>query len=486
MKSRAAIAEGLLHSTGAATLAQVVRILAIFATHLVLRRMVPRADWGLWNWAEPVFIALAAVRDLGVPSHVVRRRPLPLGNLLAVEGVWGGALAGLIALAAPWIAQLFATPRPDVALVIRVLAISLFIEGIASVPTTYFEAELAIRRALGAELARTATYCGTALLLGWLEYGVWTFVGAQVASQVVYFVWLWIRARGTIRLHWARGETAELVITSLPLGGVWLLGYATSYADAFILGWLFTDTDLGGYWLAYVNAYLVARSLQPPIGRSLYPAFVAFRDRPEEHFRAYRLGTILLLAIEVPAALFLAVNAGLAVRVLGGAQYVDSAGLLVWLAFVPLVDPLGRFGGEYLIAIHRERERVLSILANLVVLVVAGFLLARRFGPIGMAWANFLPAGALVVVWTLARVSRSGLRKLFVDLAWTYAIPVPLFAVAWFAGREHAGWRLGLSIAAGLAALGLFWRRFGGEFRDFFARASAVEAVAVPPPIAPQ
>ena len=38
--------------------------------------------------------------------------------------------------------------------------------------------------------------------------------------------------------------------------------------------------------------------------------------------------------------------------------------------------------------------------------------LAHRFGPVGMAWANFLPLGAPVLIWSLARIDRPGLGRL--------------------------------------------------------------------------
>src|SRR6187397_2087305 len=109
------------------------------ATHLALRRLIPPADWGLRDWTEALFLVLATLRDLGLANHVMRLKPMPLGNLLRVQIFWGAALAGAVALAAPQLAGLFETPRGDVALVVRVMALYLFCEGLSSVPLTWFE-----------------------------------------------------------------------------------------------------------------------------------------------------------------------------------------------------------------------------------------------------------------------------------------------------------------------------------------------------------
>jgi PST family polysaccharide transporter len=461
---------GLLQSIGAATFAQFVRIAAMLLTHLALRRLIPPADWGLRDWTESLFLLLATVRDLGLPSHVVRLRPIPLGNLLRVQLGWGGTLGLMVAAGAPILAGAFRTPRPDVALVLQVMVLYLVIEGLSSVPLTHFEAELRIGRSLLPELARTFTYCAGALALALTGWGVWSFVLAMVGSQAVYTALLWWRARPTMVLHFEPGKTLEMLATSTPLGSIWLLAFAVTYADALILGSRLPDAVVGGYMFAYIWAFFASRILQQPIGRALYPALVQFADRPEQQFLAYRLATKVLLAIEVPAALFLFLNADLVIQILGGQRYSDQAGLLRLLAFAPLVDPLGRFGGELLVSRHRDRDRILSLVLHLAALVGGGLWLSHRYGPFGMAWANFVPLGAPVLIWSMAKIDRAGLGRLMLDLVAVYCAPVPLFALAWWAAGDHLWLRFGLSALAGLLSLAWFWWRFGSRFMAFFAR----------------
>jgi O-antigen/teichoic acid export membrane protein len=470
------VSRGLLRSSAAATAAQFVRVAAIAATHLALRRLVDRADWGLRDWTEALFLILATVRDLGVPSHVLRLRPMPLGNLLRVQLVWGGAIAALLVVAAPLVAEGFSTPRPDGALVVRGMALYLLLEGLASVPLTHFEAELRIERALPAELARTAVYCGTALALGAAGFGVWTFVVAMIVSQAVYCALLWRGARPSLALLQQPGATPGIVRAALPVGAIWLLAFAVTYADPMILGGRFSDAVVGGYMFAYVWAFFASRVLQQPFARALYPALVATRERPDEQLEAFRLATKLLLAIEVPAALGLALNAPLATRLLGGRDYADAAPLLALLAFAPLVDPLGRFGGELLIARHLERARVLSILLQLAALVGGGLWLSARYGPRGMAWANFLPLGAPVILWALWRSAPRGLGRLLADLVEVYLAPLVPFAPVLLVPVERPWLRLAASAAAASLALGWFWFRFGDRFRAFFRSPAATAA----------
>ena len=125
-----------------------------FGVQLVLKRLVPAADWGLYEWAMPLFLILGAVRDLGLVYHVVRAKPRPYGNLLALELVWGAILVGLTFVGAPLLATAFRGGHPEILAVIRAMTIFLFFEGLATVPRTYFEAELRIGRAVWPEVVR--------------------------------------------------------------------------------------------------------------------------------------------------------------------------------------------------------------------------------------------------------------------------------------------------------------------------------------------
>jgi O-antigen/teichoic acid export membrane protein len=473
-------ASGLLRSGSAATAAQLLRIVGLQLTHIVARRFVGPAEWGPWNWLEPLFLLLATARDLGVPTHVMRLRPMPFGNFLRIEVVWGFALSAGVFLAAPWIAHAFADPGPQVVAGIRALAVALLVDAFGAVALIWFEGNLRLERTLLAEGLRTAVYCSLVLVLASQGRGFWSFVIAQIAAQSVFTLELWRRARREIVLHREPGADLRIVRESLPLAGIVLLTTAVTWADSFIVGRLFDPALLGLYAFGYAYAFLVFRILKEPIGRSLYPALVEFRDLPTEQFRAYRLATVFFLALEVPAALLLAANAELVTLVLAGESYLGAAPYLALLAFAPLVDPLGRFGGELLIARRLDRARVASLGLQLAALVGGGIALSLWLGtPFGMAWANFLPLGAPVVLWALARsAGRGQLARLGRNLLEVYLVPLVPFALAWWLSGDDRWVRLAATLAAAAVGLGWTWKRHGREFRDFFAG----RAEGAPPP----
>jgi len=479
-------ARGLLRSGSAATFAQAVRTLSLLVTHIVVRRFVPPEEYGIWTWIEPVFLVLATLRDLGVPTHVLRLRQRPLGTLLRVQTLWGGALGLLLLAGAPLLAQAFYAPGPAVVAGIRVMVAYLFLEGLSAVALSWFESTLRIERSLPAELLRSFAYCGVVLVASIRGLGFWSFVIAQILAQLLYATELWRRARRDgIELAHEPGSTPRIVRESLPVGAVWLLSIAVLFVDSFVVGRLFPSADLALYILGYNYAFLVTRILQQPIGRSLYPFLVAARERPVEQFRAFRLATVIFLSLEVPAALFLAANAELAVWILGGVDYLGARPYLALLAFAPIVDPLGRFGGELLMARHFDGARLLSLGLQLGGLIVGGVGLSLWLGsPIGMAWANFFPFGSLVVLVVLLRGSDRGfVGRLGRHLGEVYLVPILPFALAWWATPGSSWWRFAATAVAGLVSIGYVAWRHGAEFRAFFSgrEETPPDAPAEPP-----
>lgn len=480
------LARRFLRSIGAATFSQAWRVGVTFATHLVLRRLISPEDWGLFVWAEVVFLVLGAVRDLGMNGHVLRVRPRPFGNFLLLELVWGGALVLLGAVAAPWLAAGMAGQHPELVPVLRALTLFLFLEGVALVPLVWFEGELEVGRAVPAELLRNVCYAVTAVSLALAGKGVWALVVAQIVGSAVFALSLWSRATGRIVLHFERGATWRLLASSWRLALIWLLILLVRYVDRLVVGGLESAAGLGTYEFAYWAAFIVPMVVLQPVGRVAYPAFVALGSSRRRLFETYHLSTVALLCLEVPAALFLWLNADRVLELIGGEGWTGAPSLLRILCFAPLLDPFSRLGGEVLATRHRDWRWIAATTTTLLSFLLFGLLFTWRFGTVGMAWANYLPLGGVLMIHSLRRLAPRGVRRLFTDLLWVYLLPVPGFALVWTLFRWAAPTRpdllLGVSLLAVAAAAALYWWRFGPQLKIFFGSGGTAGAGDPAPP----
>ncbi len=457
-----------LRSSGAAIFSQAWRVLVTFGVHLVLKRLVPAGDWGLYEWAMPVFLILGAMRDLGLVYHVVRVKPRPYGNLLALELVWGGILVGLTFIGAPLLASAYSEAHPEILNVLRAMTVFLFFEGLSTVPRTYFEGELKIGRAVAPEIVRNLFMALVSVGLAVAGFDIWAVVVANVGAAVVYAVMLWWRAWGEIPLLYQRGQTLPLVRESLPLASIWFLTILVRYVDPLILGWRFDGPVVGNYAFAYQNAFRASEVIVPALTRALYPALVAFRAAAAKLFDAYALATLFMQSLEVPVAYFLFLNADMTLLILGGSQWVEAPTYLRILCFAPIIDPFSRLGGEVLKTEHMDRIWIICTVITLVTFVGGGIYLTGTMGPVGMAWINLLPLGAVLMAWALHRVAPAGFRTLTRQLLYIYLVPVPFFAAVWWIAGDRLWLRFGLSLVAVGISLAILWRRFGGDFFSFF------------------
>lgn len=460
----------LLRSAGAASLSQIWRIGVTFVTHMILRRLIPPEEFGLWSWIEPLFLIIAQVRDIGIPGHLVRDRVKPYANYLGLQVGWGGPLTFLVLLTAPFLALFYADHDQTTVQAIRAMCLFLFVQGLGSIPLTFFEAELEVHKTIPAEIVRNLVFAFLSLWLAIHDYGVWSLIIAHIVGGVVFSAMLWWKAWGELRLTWRANDTWRLVKTSYPLAIMAVLEQMVMRLDAFVLALNFPTEVIAVAGLALFMVFFFSRLLADPVGRALYPALVRYAADPPRAFEAFRIATLFMLTLAVPTAFFLLVNADHVALFLGGDQWLEAADYLRVLSLVPLARPLNIFGLELLLTRHRDRLLIVFSLLNLVSIGGLGlYLTSTELGGIGMAVAGYFPVGSLVLAWGVYQLSPRGFRRLWINILELYAVAAVLFLPILTVTSPQSWPRVGLSCLAGLLVVGYMVRRFGRAFGEFLS-----------------
>ena len=467
-------AKKLLASAGAATVSQVWRIGVTFLTHMALRRLIPPAEMGPWIWAEPFFLILAQVRDLGVPAHIVRDKERPYGSFLRLQWTWGFSFAALVFLAAPWLARLYDDPSAPIVAILRAMCVFLVVQGLGAVAMIYFEAELEVIKTIPAELARNAVFAGLSLFLAWKGFGVWSLVAAHITAAAVFAAMLWWTAfkeyRGG-RLVLSHSQSfATMIWISLPLMLMAILEQLVLKLDAFVLALNFPSEVVGTAGLAIYAVFFFSRLLADPIGRALYPALVRYSHEPGRAFEAYRVATVFLASLAAPLAFFLFVNAEAVALLLGGKEWIGAADYLRFLSLVPLIRPLTMFGLELLLTRHMDRLLIAYTGTNLVALGGVGlWLTSTDLGANGMAVAGYFPLGVLFLAWGIYTMNPERFAVLLRNLLLLYVAGALVFLPVDFFVSGMVP-RFVVSCLSGLLAVGYAWHRFGNEYMRFLRR----------------
>ncbi len=468
-----AIEPGAAHSTPrrflASSLASYwslgVRLVVGFVSRMVLARLLIPDDHGLYELALKVVTLAGALRDLGLIYHLVRDERRPYGTVFAFTAGSGVLVTAALVIGAPLAGRL----DPDLPGVLQIFALWVLLDGLGLVPRTFFERELRIGRLVGPEIARGLVTAVVAIGLAWNGWGVWSLVVADLAAAAVYAALVWRRAWGRMPLDVDPGLLPSLLRQSLSLFLVWVTFQLVTHVDLFIVRAFQSAAEVGYYARAYMIAFLVRQVVFP---RALLPALVEYRDDPPRFHAAFRVTTVFLLSCEVIAGYFLFFNAEKVVEVLLGSQWGPAVGILKILCFVPFLDVFSELGGEVL-KVRREDRVWLAVMAgNLASLLVFGIWFTGRWGAEGMAAANLLLLGNLLMAWRMHKIFAGAFVPLLADMALIYLLPLPLFAAA-AALPAGSWWRLAASALAAAVALGLLAWRYRRPFRSFLAERSA-------------
>ena len=480
---------GLLHSAGAATFSSVWRMLVTFGTHALLKTFIFPAEMAVWIWAEPLFLLIAQVRDLGVPAHVVRQEKRLYGNYLGLQLSWGGLLAIFVAFAAPILALLFEGRDANTVPILRALCVFLFIQGLSSVPLTFFEAEQRIVRTIPAELGRNTLFAILALTLAWRGHGIWSLVIAHIAAAALYTVMLWVAAwrgrperdeepmplrtgTGTFLGNgWLNQGARHLAIAGMPLMLLSILELSVLNLEPLLLGGVVPAEALGLAGHAILLLYLVSRQVADACGRAVYPALVRFRQAPETAYEIFTVATVFLATLVTGAAFGLYINAELAVLLMAGGEtaWLGATDYLRLGAFVPFLRPLTMFGREFLLVVHKDRLLIAYTLLNLLSIGGLGLLLTKQNGALGMAAAAYFPLGTLLLAWGLHQLAPGPFWALIRRLLEVYTLGLVCFLPVLLWPPESLWVRLvaSLGLAGVFVALALFRNR--EIYRRFFA-----------------
>lgn len=453
----------VLRSTMASYAIQLARLGISFGAKLALARLILPEGHGVYELALRIVTVASAIRDLGLPYHLVRDPRRPYGTVLAFTA----ALGALVTLLLIGVAPVFGRFDADLPLVLRIFAVWVLLDGLAVVPKAFFERELTIGNLVAPEIWRGVVIAAVSVGLAWLGWGYWSFVVGDLAGAALLAGYSWLKAWKKIPLKVEPDLVPDLVRRSFLLFLIWITLQLVTYIDIYIIGWFRDAATVGLYARTYGIAFLVATIVYP---RAFFPTLVEYlRDRGR-FVEFFRLSTVQLLGCQVVASYFLFFNAEKTILILFGENWLAAAPVLRVLSFIPFFDQFTMLGGEMLKAEHRDRSWLAIEGLNLVSLVGFGIWFTQLWGAPGMGAANYLLIGNLVMAWEVARVFGPRFRGLLADLAQLYLIPLPFFALAAWLAPAGSWTRFAASIVAAVLATAALVGRFWKPFRTFFSR----------------
>ncbi len=396
-----------------ALLSQLWRTVLSAITMVILRHLITPEEYGLWDWLLAVFLILAGLRDLGMHIHTLRLASRPYKTLLLHVFLSGGLIVLLGVFLGDKLLEIMLYQFSDLVYwSFIVMLLAFFLDGLAIVGVTYAEGKLMIDKVAIGEVLRNTVFSLLAIYLAWLGFGIWSLVGSYILGTFVFVVFLARKfGRGIIDTPFYHSGYIGMLKGALPIGFVWFTALLVKYVDHIILGNLVGVKEASFYYFAYFLAFLIADTLHAPFSRTLYPAITSDLSERDKMKLIINM-TLAYYTLVLPAAFFLSINAESVVYIVGGEKWREAAYYLKILAFVPIIDPLGRFAVDKLLTDKKEKWWIGANLTTFVSFTFFGYLFISFIGVVGMAYANYLPLGIFVIILPFLKYYKDFLKEL--------------------------------------------------------------------------
>ncbi|MHA6249952.1 lipopolysaccharide biosynthesis protein [Pontibacter sp. CAU 1760] len=384
----------------AATVANAV--MQIGYTSAMARLLAPEA-FGLIAISSVILRFGAYFANLGLNKAIVQKEELSQENIRAAftsSALLGAFFTVLTWFLAPLAADFF--ENPDVAPIVRVMAISFLINGLSATSVSLLERNMLFKNVSILETASyVISYLGVGVVLAYLDFGVWSLVYASLAQATLMALgsYLFIRHNVLFLFQWE--PYRPLFNYGSKMSFISFMEFLHQEMGTILIGRVLGSYSLGIYNRAYMLVNLPMYMLTRTLTKVIFPSFSKIQNDVQKLGRVYLSSITLLAAIVIPACMGIMVAAPEIVRLLLGEQWGDSVPVLQVLSLAIPLSFITMFAG-----IVCDAKAVLNIKIKLtavfIVAICVFFYLLRGYGLVGFAGAIFL--GELVRIGMYQRV----------------------------------------------------------------------------------
>lgn len=432
-----------------------VRLLA-FVVYATLGRLLSPGDFGTVAVAAAVIAWSSLLVDFGLPIFLIqaeRVSPRTRDTVFWI-GMGFAAVMGLVQIAAAdliagWIGE------PEVADVLRVLAVVFPLASIAGIQGAMFKRQLRFRAVALRGIVAVAASGLVAVVLALAGAGVWALVGQTIAFQAASVLALWLADPWRPRLSWDSSVARRALGFGAKSFGSFALDNLNGTADVLIVGHRLDAAAVGNYSMATRLVRVVLDSLVSVVYSVANPLFARAKHDRRLLGDAYTRAVTQAILVSAPALAVLAATFGPVLEIIVGPKWLGAAavGSLITIAEAIRV-PLW-FDRSLLYALGRPGAALVLDCVD-AVLLVGGVVIGVRWGLVGVGVGLCVRIG---VMWPArlivsCRLAGVGAARLTVREVRLWLAAAVCGGAAWLTLDVSQGLSTLLALAlAGLAGL---------------------------------
>jgi len=281
-------------------------------------------------------------------------------------------LYGIIYLIAPVISRFY--EYDELATVIRVMSLTLFISSVKSVQHSYVTRALQFKKFFWSTLGGTLVSAVVGIVMAYLGFGVWALVAQYISNNLIdtFILWFTVKWRPVLKFSFKRlkGLLAfgwKVLFTNLLM---------TIYQDlrTIVIGTVYTTEDLAYYQKGQQFPNLFVSNINTAISSTLLPVMSKMQDdisAVKYSIRRFlKIGSYIL----IPLMVGLAVVAEPLIRLILTEKWIDCVPYLQLLCIAYIFIPLQTANVQAVLAVGRSdvslKTEIIKRSSNIIILLL--------------------------------------------------------------------------------------------------------------------
>jgi len=404
---------GASSAFGWSVLNTVLSRLGTLGIGIVLARVLGPESFGTFAVALVALMAVLSFNELGVSLAIVRwpgdpARIVPTVNTISVAG--STLFCGAAIVAAP--AFTAAVGDPHATDVIRVLILSVLINGVVASPAALLQRDFREKTRLGIDQVNVWVGALLSLVLALAGMGAMALAVGRVAGSLLAAV-MFLRASPVpYRLGLDRELVMPLLRFGLPLAGTSIIFFALGYADQLTTGAVLGSTALGFYVLAFNLSSWPVSILAQPLRRVAPASFSALQHDMKVMSNALTSTLTVLACAVLPPVFFLIGCAEPLVAFIYGQRWMPATAALIPLAIAAVSKVFGDLAYDFLVVLGKSGSILLTQVVGLLALIPLLAIGGAQFGIGGVAAGQAFTTGFIVFPLYLWQLKKFGVPVL--------------------------------------------------------------------------
>lgn len=375
--------------------------LALVAISFIMRYL-GKAGFGNYATVLAFLSFFAAISDLGLYSIATREISRPnaneekiLGNIFSIRLI----ASGVIFLLSPLVALSFDYPT-EVKWGIVIVAASFLFSSAYQILNSIFQKNLAMDKVSIGELIGKIAQVITVVIAVKMELSFGWIVSSLLVNMIISFAIVFFMVKKYIRIR-PQLDFAYWKIflkESLPMGVATIVTFVYFKMDTILLSVMKSSADVGIYNAAYkvlenITFFpaMIVGLVMPILAHSIFTNQQRFIEVANKTFKVFIILTVPL----VISVLFLADDI---IRLIGGAEFLESGNVLRILVFALAFIFFGQLFNTLLIVGNIQKKLMLALGVAAIVNVVLNLIFIPRFSYIAAAYTSVVTEGLVAIL----------------------------------------------------------------------------------------